>query len=158
MLGSPAPSLLGCHELLPVPALAGGVSCSTDPRGTDWGSLSQPAFLGGKLPWSLLVARLGSLPGAGPSQPTTGPFFALQDLLTECVAPHMDELGTVTASAPAPASYLCKMFRWGQWGVGEAVPRLQPLPGPQRGLAGRVARCCVRPHRCPFPPGRWRTA
>uniref|UniRef100_A0A8B9ZQM7 Ribosomal RNA processing 12 homolog n=1 Tax=Anas zonorhyncha TaxID=75864 RepID=A0A8B9ZQM7_9AVES len=35
----------------------------------------------------------------------------LENLLTECVAPHMDELGTVTASAPAPASYLCKMFR-----------------------------------------------
>uniref|UniRef100_A0A8B9S599 Ribosomal RNA processing 12 homolog n=1 Tax=Apteryx owenii TaxID=8824 RepID=A0A8B9S599_APTOW len=35
----------------------------------------------------------------------------LENLLSECVAPHMGDLGTVSASAPAPASYLCKMFR-----------------------------------------------
>ncbi|NXC39665.1 RRP12 protein, partial [Penelope pileata] len=35
----------------------------------------------------------------------------LETLLSECVAPHMDELGTVSASTPAPASYLCKMFK-----------------------------------------------
>ncbi|KFQ61895.1 RRP12-like, partial [Pelecanus crispus] len=29
----------------------------------------------------------------------------------ECVAPHMDDLGTISASAPAPAAHLCKMFR-----------------------------------------------
>lgn len=39
------------------------------------------------------------------------PCLSLQTLLSECVAPHMDDLGTVTASAPAPATYLCKMFR-----------------------------------------------
>lgn len=129
MLGSPAPALLGCHELLPVPALAGGVSCGADPRGTDRGPLSQP------------VLPLPSCPGPcwwpgwGLSPPPTRflPRLLLQNLLTECVAPHMDELGTVTASAPAPASYLCKMFRWGLWGVGDAVPGLQPLPGPLRG-------------------------
>ncbi|KAF1645406.1 RRP12-like protein, partial [Aptenodytes patagonicus] len=35
----------------------------------------------------------------------------LETLLSECVTPHMDDLGTVSASAPAPAAYLCKMFR-----------------------------------------------
>uniref|UniRef100_A0A8C6NAX8 RRP12-like protein n=1 Tax=Melopsittacus undulatus TaxID=13146 RepID=A0A8C6NAX8_MELUD len=35
----------------------------------------------------------------------------LETLLSECVAPHMEDLGTVSASAPAPAAYLCKMFR-----------------------------------------------
>lgn len=38
-------------------------------------------------------------------------FPCLQTLLNECIAPHMDELGNVSASAPAPGSYLCKMFR-----------------------------------------------
>ncbi|XP_031453460.1 RRP12-like protein [Phasianus colchicus] len=36
---------------------------------------------------------------------------SLETLLNECIAPHMDELGNVSASAPAPGSYLCKMFR-----------------------------------------------
>ncbi|XP_068544353.1 RRP12-like protein [Anas acuta] len=45
------------------------------------------------------------------SQVVSAAAQTLENLLTECVAPHMDELGTVTASAPAPASYLCKMFR-----------------------------------------------
>ncbi|KFV07024.1 RRP12-like, partial [Pterocles gutturalis] len=35
----------------------------------------------------------------------------LETLLSECVAPYMEDLGTVSASAPAPAAYLCKMFR-----------------------------------------------
>ncbi|XP_030342706.1 RRP12-like protein [Strigops habroptila] len=35
----------------------------------------------------------------------------LETLLSECVAPHMEDLGSVSASAPAPAAYLCKMFR-----------------------------------------------
>ncbi|NWS45360.1 RRP12 protein, partial [Probosciger aterrimus] len=35
----------------------------------------------------------------------------LETLLSECVAPHMEDLGTVSASAPAPGAYLCKMFR-----------------------------------------------
>uniref|UniRef100_A0A8B9GAA6 Ribosomal RNA processing 12 homolog n=1 Tax=Amazona collaria TaxID=241587 RepID=A0A8B9GAA6_9PSIT len=35
----------------------------------------------------------------------------LETLLSECIAPHMEDLGTVSASAPAPAAYLCKMFR-----------------------------------------------
>ncbi|XP_071604607.1 RRP12-like protein isoform X3 [Heliangelus exortis] len=35
----------------------------------------------------------------------------LETLLSECIAPHMEDLSTVSASAPAPASYLCKMFR-----------------------------------------------
>ncbi|XP_062466432.1 RRP12-like protein [Pezoporus occidentalis] len=35
----------------------------------------------------------------------------LETLLSECVAPHMEDLGTVSASAPAPAAYLCKMFK-----------------------------------------------
>uniref|UniRef100_A0A8C3CNF5 Ribosomal RNA processing 12 homolog n=1 Tax=Cairina moschata TaxID=8855 RepID=A0A8C3CNF5_CAIMO len=52
------------------------------------------------------------------SQVVSAAAQTLENLLTECVAPHMDELGTVTASAPAPASYLCKMFRWGLWGDG----------------------------------------
>lgn len=35
----------------------------------------------------------------------------LQTLLSECIAPHMEDVGTVSASAPAPGAYLCKMFR-----------------------------------------------
>ncbi|KFQ53849.1 RRP12-like, partial [Nestor notabilis] len=35
----------------------------------------------------------------------------LETLLTECVARHMEDLGSVSASSPAPAAYLCKMFR-----------------------------------------------
>ena len=35
-----------------------------------------------------------------------------QTLLTECVGPHMEEIGTVTASASSGnASYVCRMFR-----------------------------------------------
>ncbi|XP_049455822.1 RRP12-like protein [Epinephelus fuscoguttatus] len=36
----------------------------------------------------------------------------LKTLLTECVAPHMEEMGTITATASAGnPSYVCKMFR-----------------------------------------------
>ncbi|KAM8806123.1 RRP12-like protein [Eudromia elegans] len=35
----------------------------------------------------------------------------LENLLCDCVAPHMGDVGTVSASAPAPGSHLCKMFR-----------------------------------------------
>lgn len=39
------------------------------------------------------------------------PYLPLQTLLSECIAPHMEDIGTVSASAPAPAAHLCKMFR-----------------------------------------------
>ncbi|KAM9232142.1 RRP12-like protein [Leptosomus discolor] len=45
------------------------------------------------------------------SQVVTAAAQTLETLLSECVAPHMEDLDTVSASAPAPASYLCKMFR-----------------------------------------------
>ncbi|KFQ19444.1 RRP12-like, partial [Mesitornis unicolor] len=45
------------------------------------------------------------------SQVVSAAAQTLETLLSECVAPHMEELGTVSASAPAPAAYLCKMFR-----------------------------------------------
>ncbi|KAM6390031.1 RRP12-like protein isoform 1-T3 [Pluvialis apricaria] len=45
------------------------------------------------------------------SQVVSAAAQTLETLLSECVAPHMDDLGTVSASAPAPATYLCKMFR-----------------------------------------------
>ncbi|XP_065263804.1 RRP12-like protein isoform X3 [Emys orbicularis] len=35
----------------------------------------------------------------------------LKALLSECVAPHMAELGPVSASASGPASHVCRMFR-----------------------------------------------
>ncbi|NXL41160.1 RRP12 protein, partial [Podilymbus podiceps] len=45
------------------------------------------------------------------SQVVSAAAQTLETLLSECIAPHMDELGTISASAPAPATYLCKMFR-----------------------------------------------
>lgn len=76
-----------------------------------------PWSLWGALPGGLGLARgwcaLLRLPGQGLCSPLL-PYFpclSLQTLLSECVAPHMDDLGTVSASAPAPAAYLCKMFR-----------------------------------------------
>ncbi|NXN23854.1 RRP12 protein, partial [Nycticryphes semicollaris] len=45
------------------------------------------------------------------SQVVSAAAQTLETLLNECVAPHVDDLGSVSASAPAPASYLCKMFR-----------------------------------------------
>lgn len=53
------------------------------------------------------------LPGWGICGPLLPhfPCLPLQTLLSECVAPHIEDLGTVSVSAPAPAAYLCKMFR-----------------------------------------------
>ncbi|XP_062352391.1 RRP12-like protein isoform X3 [Cinclus cinclus] len=45
------------------------------------------------------------------SQVVSAAAQSLETLLTECIAPHMEDMGTVSASAPAPAAYLCKMFR-----------------------------------------------
>ncbi|NXB05579.1 RRP12 protein, partial [Cnemophilus loriae] len=45
------------------------------------------------------------------SQVVSAAAQTLETLLSECIAPHMEDMGTVSASAPAPAAYLCKMFR-----------------------------------------------
>ncbi|NXP25115.1 RRP12 protein, partial [Scytalopus superciliaris] len=45
------------------------------------------------------------------SQVVSAAAQTLETLLKECIAPHMEDLGTVSASAPAPAAYLCKMFK-----------------------------------------------
>ncbi|KFP71870.1 RRP12-like, partial [Acanthisitta chloris] len=45
------------------------------------------------------------------SQVVSAAAQTLETLLSECIAPHMEDLGTVSASAPTPAAYLCKMFR-----------------------------------------------
>ncbi|NXA09516.1 RRP12 protein, partial [Sapayoa aenigma] len=45
------------------------------------------------------------------SQVVSAAAQTLETLLIECIAPHVEDLGTVSASAPAPAAYLCKMFR-----------------------------------------------
>ncbi|NWQ72766.1 RRP12 protein, partial [Columbina picui] len=45
------------------------------------------------------------------SQVVSAAAQTLETLLSDCVAPHMDDLGTVSASAPAPAAFLCKMFK-----------------------------------------------
>ncbi|KAL2302898.1 hypothetical protein Nmel_010351 [Mimus melanotis] len=44
------------------------------------------------------------------SQVVSAAAQTLETLLTQCIAPHMEDLGSVSASAPAPAAYLCKMF------------------------------------------------
>lgn len=49
--------------------------------------------------------------GSGVQQLSHFSCLPLQSLLSECIAPHMEDIGTVSASAPAPAAYLCKMFR-----------------------------------------------
>lgn len=36
---------------------------------------------------------------------------SLQEILKECVAPHMASIGSVTSSASGPAQYIAKMFR-----------------------------------------------
>lgn len=118
VLGSPAPSFLSHHELLPVPTLAGGGSCSTDPRGTKCAlprSLLWPGWDLGSA-WALEAALCWVLllcPALGWHIHSSAPklFVCLQTLLNECIAPHVDELGNVSASAPAPGSYLCRMFR-----------------------------------------------
>lgn len=79
--------------------------------------LGCPGPCGGALPGGLGLARRWCAPLCLPEQGVHSsllPYFpclSLQNLLTECVAPHMDDLGTISASAPAPAAYLCKMFR-----------------------------------------------
>ncbi|XP_030807454.1 RRP12-like protein isoform X2 [Camarhynchus parvulus] len=45
------------------------------------------------------------------SQVVSAAAQTLETILSECIAPHMEDVGTVSASAPAPAAYLCKMFR-----------------------------------------------
>uniref|UniRef100_A0A803VGB7 Ribosomal RNA processing 12 homolog n=1 Tax=Ficedula albicollis TaxID=59894 RepID=A0A803VGB7_FICAL len=45
------------------------------------------------------------------SQVVSAAAQTLETLLSECIAPHMEDISTVSASAPAPAAYLCKMFR-----------------------------------------------
>ena len=35
----------------------------------------------------------------------------LQEILKECVAPHMADIGSVTSSASGPAQCIAKMFR-----------------------------------------------
>ncbi|NWZ35500.1 RRP12 protein, partial [Brachypodius atriceps] len=45
------------------------------------------------------------------SQVVSAAAQTLETLLSECIAPHMEDMGTVSASAPGPGAYLCKMFR-----------------------------------------------
>ncbi|XP_044772502.1 RRP12-like protein isoform X2 [Neomonachus schauinslandi] len=45
------------------------------------------------------------------SQVVTAATQSLQELLKECVAPHMASIGSVTSSASGPAQYISKMFR-----------------------------------------------
>lgn len=120
LLGSPAPALLCCHELLPLPTLPGGVGGGADPGGTMHGCCSMlgcsgphrglcPEGLGLTRGWCVSLC----LPGWGicSTLPLHFLCLSLQTLLSECVAPHMDDLGTVSASASAPAAFLCKMFK-----------------------------------------------
>ncbi|XP_037660690.1 RRP12-like protein isoform X2 [Choloepus didactylus] len=45
------------------------------------------------------------------SQVVTAATQSLKEILKECVAPHMADIGSVTSSAPGPAQYIAKMFR-----------------------------------------------
>uniref|UniRef100_A0A8D2DDX0 Ribosomal RNA processing 12 homolog n=1 Tax=Sciurus vulgaris TaxID=55149 RepID=A0A8D2DDX0_SCIVU len=45
------------------------------------------------------------------SQVVTAATQSLKELLKECVAPHMTDIGSVTSSASGPAQYIAKMFR-----------------------------------------------
>ncbi|XP_048959450.1 RRP12-like protein isoform X2 [Canis lupus dingo] len=45
------------------------------------------------------------------SQVVTAATQSLQEILKECVAPHMASIGSVTSSASGPAQYIAKMFR-----------------------------------------------
>uniref|UniRef100_A0A7N5JM73 Ribosomal RNA processing 12 homolog n=1 Tax=Ailuropoda melanoleuca TaxID=9646 RepID=A0A7N5JM73_AILME len=45
------------------------------------------------------------------SQVVTAATQSLQEILKECVAPHMASIGSVTSSASGPAQYVSKMFR-----------------------------------------------
>ncbi|XP_058399637.1 RRP12-like protein isoform X2 [Diceros bicornis minor] len=44
-------------------------------------------------------------------QVVTAATQSLQEILKECVAPHMADIGSVTSSASGPAQYIAKMFR-----------------------------------------------
>ncbi|XP_010972684.3 RRP12-like protein [Camelus dromedarius] len=44
-------------------------------------------------------------------QAVTAATQCLQEILKECVAPHMADIGSVTSSASGPAQYISKMFR-----------------------------------------------
>lgn len=37
--------------------------------------------------------------------------LSLQEILKECVAPHIADIGSVTSSASGPPQYIAKMFR-----------------------------------------------
>ncbi|XP_062958060.1 RRP12-like protein isoform X2 [Cynocephalus volans] len=45
------------------------------------------------------------------SQVVTAATQSLKEILKECVAPHMADVGSVTSSASGPAQYIAKMFR-----------------------------------------------
>uniref|UniRef100_A0A2K5IJD2 Uncharacterized protein n=1 Tax=Colobus angolensis palliatus TaxID=336983 RepID=A0A2K5IJD2_COLAP len=49
------------------------------------------------------------------SQVVTAATQSLKEILKECVAPHMADIGSVTSSASGPAQSVAKMFRKGWW-------------------------------------------
>ncbi|XP_067565926.1 RRP12-like protein isoform X4 [Pseudorca crassidens] len=49
------------------------------------------------------------------SQVVTAATQCLQEILKECVAPHMADIGSVTSSASGPAQYVAKMFSSWCW-------------------------------------------
>uniref|UniRef100_A0A673V6M7 Ribosomal RNA processing 12 homolog n=1 Tax=Suricata suricatta TaxID=37032 RepID=A0A673V6M7_SURSU len=62
----------------------------------------------------LEVSRSGHLGGLRCTEGCFGPDSCrvfLQEILKECVAPHMASIGSVTFSASGPAQYVAKMFR-----------------------------------------------
>lgn len=74
-----------------------------------WGGSSQS---GGELPRSFRKQSAGKAEwhwGALLGPNSCGLF--LQEILKECVAPHMADIGSVTSSASGPAQYVAKMFR-----------------------------------------------
>uniref|UniRef100_A0A8C5B503 Ribosomal RNA processing 12 homolog n=1 Tax=Gadus morhua TaxID=8049 RepID=A0A8C5B503_GADMO len=68
----------------------------------------------------------------------------LKTLLTECVGPHMEEIGTVTASASSGnASYVCRMFRIVEEGLSYRYHASWPFVLQALGSFYRVAGNCV---------------
>ncbi|XP_049646755.1 RRP12-like protein isoform X2 [Suncus etruscus] len=51
------------------------------------------------------------------SQVVTAATQSLQELLKECVAPHMADIGSVTSTSTGPAQYVAKMFRFVEEGL-----------------------------------------
>ncbi|KFV18585.1 RRP12-like, partial [Tauraco erythrolophus] len=107
------------HCLLP-PALYDYVPSTSDLQPLlTWLSTMERAHVNlGRLQKDLCWAHLPRLFSAAMncflsphSQVVSAAAQTLEALLSECVAPHMEDLGTVSSSAPAPAAYLCKMFR-----------------------------------------------